>query len=143
MKIFIGGTKTVFAIDDNVKAKLSEMMKKGSEILIGDCGGIDSAVQQFFADKKYNNVTVYATDGIVRNNAGSFNVKAVPSNGAVGFEFYRKKDSAMAKDADNGFMIWDGKSKGTGKNINELVELKKDVTVYFTEDNSFQIHSVR
>lgn len=138
MKIFIGGSKSVSQIDDSVKEKLSEMIKDGSEILIGDCRGIDTAVQQFFADNMYDKVTVYATDGIVRNNVGEFQIKAVPSNGAVGFEFYRKKDSAMANDADSGFMIWDRKSKGTKENILELAELGKNVMVYFTDDNSFQ-----
>lgn len=138
MKIFIGGSKTVSEIDDNVKEKLLQMIKKGNEILIGDCRGIDTAVQQFFADNKYDKVTVYATDGIVRNNVGEFKVKAIPSNGAVGFVFYRKKDSAMANDADSGFMIWDRKSKGTNENILELTKLGKNIVIYFTDDNSFQ-----
>lgn len=36
MKIFIGGSKTVSEIDDNGKDKLLQMIKNGSEILIGD-----------------------------------------------------------------------------------------------------------
>lgn len=138
MKIFIGGSKTLSEIDDNVKGKLLQMIKKDNEILIGDCRGIDTAVQQYFADKKYDKVTVYATDGIVRNNVGEFKVKAIPSNGAAGFAFYRKKDSAMANDADCGFMIWDRKSRGTNENILELAKLGKNVLIYFTDDNSFQ-----
>ena len=37
-----------------------------------------------------------------------------------GRELYTLKDKAMAKEADYGLMIWDGKSKGTLGNINKM-----------------------
>lgn len=39
----------------------------------------------------------------------------------------------MAKDADMGFMIWDGKSRGTLNNMLDLVLQNKTCEVYFTE----------
>lgn len=51
MNIFIGGSKNVSEIDDNVKEKLLQMIKNGNEILIGDCRGADAAVQHFLRIK--------------------------------------------------------------------------------------------
>ena len=45
----------------------------------------------------------------------------------------------MANDADSGFMIWDGKSKGTLMNIIDLLNLNKPVEIYHTEDKAVQI----
>ena len=49
---------------------------------------------------------------------------------AKGFDFYRQKDISMSKDADCGFMVWDGQSKGTLCNIISLVSQSKPVIVY-------------
>ena len=76
-------------------------------------------------------VTVYASNGRARNNVGRWPVKNIPvAPAARGFEFFRQKDIAMANDADIGFMIWDGKSRGTLCNILTLAEQWKRVLVY-------------
>ena len=134
-KIFIGGSKTISIIDDNVKAKLQDIIKKQYDVLIGDCFGIDAEVQKFFYDSNYTNVTVYASGENVRNNVGNFKVCNIPTD-KTGFEFYRQKDIAMAKEADCGFMIWDGKSRGTMCNILDMVYQSKACEVYFTEDKT-------
>ena len=126
-------------IDKNVKEKLDEIIKNKYEVLIGDCWGIDAAVQKFFAENDYCNVTVYATGNIVRNNVGRFDVCNVVSNGAEGFAFYRQKDIAMAKDADCGFMIWDKNSKGTLNNIIDLLNQKKSVELYLNDERVFKM----
>jgi hypothetical protein len=41
----------------------------------------------------------------------------------------------MAADADYGFMIWDGKSRGTRQNILELVKLNKRSIVFVEPTN--------
>ena len=139
MRIFIGGSKMISDIDKNVKEKLDEIIKNKYKVLIGDCWGIDAAVQKFFAEKDYHDVTVYVTGDSVRNNIGMFDVCNVASNGAEGFAFYRQKDMAMAKDADCGFMIWDRKSKVTLNNIIDLLNQKKSVEVYLNEEKSFKM----
>ena len=139
MKIFIGGSKMISEIDKNVKEKLDEIIKNKYEVLIGDCWGIDAAVQKFFAEKDYRNVTVYATGNSVRNNVGRFDVCNVVSNGAEGFAFYRQKDIVMIKDADCGFMIWDKKSKGTLNNIIDLLNQNKSVEVYLHDEKVFKM----
>ena len=50
---------------------------------------------------------------------------------ATRFDFYVQKDIAMAKDADYGLMIWDGKSKGTLNNMINLLIQGKPVLLYF------------
>ena len=76
---------------------------------------------------------MYAGNGKARNNIGSWAVRKVPVPPNVrGFDFYKQKDVAMANDADYGFMIWDGKSKGTLNNIIDPVTQNKTVLVCLT-----------
>ncbi len=123
----------VSEIDDKVKEKLNEFIKNGDEILIGDCWGTDTSVQKFLVESNYKNVTVYASGDKVRNNVGRFKVHKVKADDVVGFDFYRSKDIAMADEADCGYMIWDGKSKGTLHNIIDLNNRNKPVEIYRTD----------
>lgn len=135
MKIFIAGARSITIIDNFVINKLRSICDKGFDVLVGDCYGIDTVVQAYFADRAYSNVTVYASNGRARNNVGRWPVKNVPVASATrGFEFFRQKDIAMANDADMGFMIWDGKSRGTLCNILTLAEQGKTVLVYLQKD---------
>jgi putative RNA 2'-phosphotransferase len=102
----------------------------GDEILIGDAFGVDKAVQELLANFHYQNVTIYASDGKARNNVAVWRIVAVPSEVKSGYDFYKQKDIAMAKDCDHGFMIWDGKSRGTLNNIKCLIENGKACEVY-------------
>lgn len=137
-KIFIGGSKTIHTIDDNVKEKIQEIIKSQYDVLIGDCFGVDKAVQEFFYENGYRNVTVYVSGENVRNNVGDFKVCNIPTD-KTGFDFYRRKDIAMAKEADCGFMIWDGKSKGTLSNIADLLSQNKTCEVYLNEDKTITV----
>lgn len=131
MKIFLAGAKSILGLDDAVKAKLFSLQEKGYDLLVGDCTGVDSLVQQFYAETKYHRVTVYASNGKARNNIGMWPVKNVPVPAGIhGFDFYRQKDIAMVRDTDCGFMIWDGKSKGTLNNIVDLVNCGKPIVIY-------------
>lgn len=69
-------------------------MKRNDTVLLGDTNGMDRAIQQFFS-------------GI---NTGMY--LSMPVR-VKGFDFYAAKDKTMAENADHGFMIWNGKSKGT------------------------------
>lgn len=62
----------------------------------------------------------------------------VPTN-VCGFEFYRQKDIAMANDADCGFMIWDGKSRGTFSNIVSLAQMNKLTIVSLPLENKMYV----
>ena len=114
------------------------------KVLIGDAYGVDTLVQQMLKDKyDYPFVTVYASNGKARNNIGNWNVKAidVPS-GIYGREFYTYKDVAMSNDCDFGFMLWDGKSKGTLNNIERLLSMDKlSIICLSNRHKSFKIEN--
>ena len=102
-------------------------------MLIGDASGVDSAVQKFYNNLSYGNVIVFASDGRARNNIGSWEIRKIDvPNHTRGFNYYAEKDKAMAEDADNGFMIWNGESKGTLNNIINLLNAEKHTIVYLT-----------
>lgn len=130
MKIFIGGSKTIKVLNAQTVATLERIISESVEILIGDCFGADCLVQKYLCERGYKNVTVYATEGKVRHNEGNFPVRAVPVNGDItGFKYYRQKDIAMAADADCALMLWDGKTRGTLFNIEDMKRINKPVGV--------------
>lgn len=54
-----------------------------------------------------------------------------------GFDFYTAKDLEMAHQADIGFMIWNGKSKGTFNNMLNLLKFEKQVILYYLPTKKF------
>lgn len=133
MKIFIAGARNITTLDDNVRTRLMSIYNNRHSVFVGDCYGVDTAVQNFFIKLRYDNVTVFASNGKARNNIGNWNVENVcVDNSLKGFDFYKQKDIAMANRADYGFMIWDGNSRGTLNNIINLVIQNKKVLVYTT-----------
>lgn len=121
MKIFIAGSKSIHYLSDDTIQELNKIIHYVDTVLIGDCRGADAAVQEYFADSGYKNVTVYVSGNTVRNNIGGWKVQHIPVSPEIkGFDFFIQKDIAMAIDADCGLMLWDGKSKGTKRNIEQL-----------------------
>lgn len=131
MKVFISGSRHVKTLSPKSREMLSAFCDDHVDILIGDCYGVDAEVQRFI--QSYGNVTVYASEGMARNNIGDWPVVAVPAAHASNErEFYRQKDIAMAADSDMGYVIWDGKSRGSRMNIETLWQLRKPVLVLMT-----------
>lgn len=138
LKIFIAGPRAINELDENVNKKLNSICEKGYDVLVGDADGIDSSIQKFLNDRKYKNVKVFASRGIARNNYGDWQIEnVVVSENVKGFDFYATKDLSMAKSADIGFMIWNGKSKGTFNNIINLLNLNKEVILYYMPTKRF------
>lgn len=132
--IFIGGSKNIKKLDSNVLFRLAELVQGNYRIVIGDCSGVDTLVQQYLSDCGYTNVMIYVSGENVRNNVGGWNVCHIPvADNVSGFQFYRQKDIVMAEEADCGLMIWNGKSKGTYHNIMDLKEKGKKVEVFKVE----------
>lgn len=129
MKVFIGGSKNIAALPDCVLKQIDEYCKNGYSFLIGDCYGVDLCVQKYLADGKEKNVTIFCSGEVPRNNVGNWNVIALRNKDRKGFEFYRLKDIQMSQNADCGYMIWDGISKGTKQNIEDLQAFNKPVKV--------------
>lgn len=131
MRVFVAGPRAVGSLNKNVTDVLARIIEKKLTVLLGDAAGVDRLVQKYFSDANYPDVFVYASNGKPRNNLGEWPIckVEVPDN-VRGFNFYAQKDIKMAKDADNGFMIWNGKSKGTLNNIINLVNQNKKVVIY-------------
>ena len=139
MNIFIAGPRIISRLNQAVQDRLHGIYEKGYTVLVGDANGVDKAIQKYFAALEYANVVVYASNGKVRNNLGNWRVEAVevPDGIKRGFDFYAVKDRAMAADADYGFMLWNGESRGTHTNIVNLLNGGKKILVYFTPISEF------
>ena len=95
----------LFLRNDDVKVKLLSISDKHYDVLVGDCSGVDTAIQRFFLMHQYSKITVFASNGKARNNLGNWPINNVfVEEGIKGFDFYRQKDIAMAKEADFGFI---------------------------------------
>ncbi|MGH7821482.1 MAG: hypothetical protein ACREQ9_17090 [Candidatus Binatia bacterium] len=135
--VFIGGSRRLSRLNDDVRVRLDNIIRNGLAVLIGDANGADKAVQQYLVSKGYRNVTIYCVEGRCRNNLGGWVTKPIEVDRArKDFEYYAAKDRAMAKLASCGFMIWDGKSRGTLNNIANLLRGGKSVAVYFGPEQS-------
>lgn len=138
MKIFIAGPRAVTKLSSDVTMRLENIIKNNFVVLVGDANGVDKAIQNYYNEKGYKNVVVYATGERIRNNIGNWGTNKVETTGnAKGFDFYTIKDKQMARDADYGLMIWNGKSKGTFNNIINLVKLNKTVLLYLIPNKQF------
>jgi hypothetical protein len=137
MPVFIGGSRAVSRLCPIIREKLDDLIGRNCQIFVGDANGVDKAVQQHFFDRGYRNVTVYCMDRC-RNNLGAWTLKHISQPGSVkDFAYYAAKDLAMANDAKCGVMLWDGKSKGTLNNIQNLVSSGKKALVYLAPEKTF------
>jgi len=135
MKVFISGSISIKQLPQAAIEKIDNIIKKEYSILLGDAGGVDSKVQEYLYSNNYRNVTIYYTGERIRNNIGNWNTRNIENNCNLrGRAFYTLKDIEMAKDADYGLMIWDGKSKGTFNNIKKMKTENKRFYVIVKED---------
>lgn len=128
MKIFISGSKSISKLPKEVKSLLDSYIVTGAEILVGDCYGVDAAVQMYLDSKGYSNVTVYCSGETSRNNfvtGAKVRSCAEAAKGLTGRAFQYVKDIQMVRDCDQALMVWDGKSNGTAENIRRMKEMGK------------------
>ena len=124
--VFISGSRRVSRLPTEAKHWLNNMVEKGFAVLVGDANGADKAVQKHLADAHYDRVTVYCSGDSCRNNIGQWNIRSISAHGGEkNFQFYAAKDREMAREAEFGLMIWDGKSPGTILNVLRLVRVSK------------------
>ena len=132
MRVFISGSKSISKLPEEVKSLLDTFIATDAEILVGDCYGVDAAVQMYLDSKGYSNVIVYCSGETPRNNfvtGAKVCSYAEAAKGLTGREFHYVKDIQMANDCDQAIMIWDGKSKGTSENIRRMKKLNKPYKV--------------
>lgn len=136
--VFLGGSRKISRLNDSIRKRLDEIVKRGMHILVGDANGADRAIQRQLADWEYADVIVFHVGKEPRNNEGGWPTNQVPTTPkARGFEFYAVKDRAMAAAADCGLMLWDGASRGTLANVETLVKESKPVAVYVGPERRF------
>ncbi len=135
--VFIGGSRAFSRLNTTIREQLDDLIAHRCTIFVGDANGADKAVQQHFAERGYGHVIVYCMDNC-RNNLGNWPRNHVSKPGTrQNFAYYAAKDLAMARDAKCGVMLWDGESKGTLNNIQELMSAGKTTLVYFAPEKTF------
>jgi hypothetical protein len=134
-KTFVGGSRKICRLTDVIRQRLDGIMSAAMEVVIGDANGADKAIQDYFHECHYSDVIVYHSGISPRNNIGNWTTKRIePKSKKKDFFYYTAKDIAMADDADIGFMLWDGVSKGTLNNILNLMERRKKCVVYYSPE---------
>lgn len=137
-KVFIGGSRRVSRLGISIRARLDKVIEKGLPVLIGDANGADKAVQQYLFSKNHRKVEVFCSGSACRNNVGGWPTRQIEAGKrSKGLDFYVAKDRAMALEAELGFMVWDGKSKGTLLNVLRLLRQNKKVVVYIVTEQVF------
>lgn len=137
--VFIAGSRQISRLPAEVKQRVDTMVEKGFQLLIGDANGADKAIQRYLAEKAYRNVLVHCMENRCRNNVGNWPTRQIAAPpGVRGFDYYSLKDLAMARLADYGLMLWDGKSRGTINNVLNLSKRNKTVVVYVASSKKFQ-----
>lgn len=137
-KVFLSGSRRISRLNEDVRGRLRNMVQNGLGIVVGDANGADKAMQSYLNDEGYKNVTVYCAGPVCRNNLGSWETKNIQVDSKLkGRAFYTQKDKAMARDADLGFVLWDGKSNGSITNALELLSSGKTVVLFFAPQKEF------
>ena len=138
IKVFFGGSRKIGRLNQAIKGRADNIIANEYLILLGDANGADKAMQGYLNEKKYRNVLVFCMGNVCRNNIGNWETRNVHSSRSKkDFDYYSTKDVLMGEEADYGFMLWDGKSKGSLNNILNLCERNKKVLVYFSPAKSF------
>ena len=134
--IFLGGSKIINRLEDKIKEDLIDYMNLGHNILIGDCIGADKEMQKLLAENGYPLVTVYYSGDRPRFNLGNWKTKHISSNKYLSeYERQKLKDNQMILDADFGYMLLQGQTKGTMANVNKLLEGNKPCYVMMHNKN--------
>ena len=138
IKVFLSGSRRLGRLNASIERRLENMIAQGFQIVLGDANGADKALQSYFAERDYPNVTVYCSGRSCRNNVGRWEVRHVDvPDGLKGRAFYTQKDRRMADDADYGLVVWDGKSEGSLANVRELVRHGKPAVIYHSPRREF------
>lgn len=123
-----------------VSDQLDTYINKKNDIIVGDAPGIDSQVQDYLNNKKYDKVTVYTTSKQPRYLANkNWKIKVIDTFGLDpnSKEGLRLKDIAMTNDSNKGFavILENGGAGATRNNVQRLIDQKKDVKVFMLTSN--------
>lgn len=133
--VFIAGSRHISFLPEQAKHWLHDVVERNCSVLVGDANGTDKAVQKYLADAHYDDVTVYCSGESCRNNVGQWTTRHINASGSKKtYQFYAAKDREMAREAEFGLMVWDGKSPGTILNILRLVRASKKAFLFNTQE---------
>jgi hypothetical protein len=136
MKIVLGGSRFLEKIPQNLIELIKEWNDSGSEFLVGDAPGADSAFQKALLNFGSKSVTVYSSAGYIRNNYGDWVSKEIESGlQSKSNAIHAFKDRFMTSIADTGLMLWDCESAGTLSNVIDLVESGKSCRIWVALDS--------
>lgn len=138
-KVFVAGSRKLTRLNVEIRKRIDNIVASKLDVLIGDANGMDKAVQQYLHKLHYAKVTVFCMEGHCRNNVGDWPRREVSASGAQygTYEYFSTKDRAMAREADFGLMLWDGHSRGTLRNIEDLVQRGRPVVAYVAPRKMF------
>lgn len=136
--VFLSGSRKISRINELIRNRLDSIVANELSIIVGDANGADKAMQSHLAGREYGYVTVFCAGTRCRNNIGEWSTENVLVDPKLsGREFYAQKDKEMARKADFGLILWDGKSPGSVANMLELLKAGKKMAVYFSPEKSF------
>lgn len=136
--VFISGSRSIKSLPFLALRSLEIIIAEGFTILVGDCFGVDTLVQDYLAYRQYRNVIVCHIGTRPRYNRG-FQTHEVAGTRQT------DKDAYMAHTAKYGLAIWDGVSPGTAKNIGrvktKVIKVSSSPTqnLHFTSGNMFDV----
>jgi len=144
-KVFFSGSRRLAKLNRAVRERADAIIAQGFTVLVGDADGADAAMQEYLSGRQYGKVIVFCTGPVCRNNVGHWPARQVTPEAGVrrGFRYYALKDERMAQEATYGFVMWDGRSKGTFNNIVNLLRQSKKVLVYFSPSKVFHCLTTR
>lgn len=140
--VFISGTSKLQdkssmyyrnGLPEPIKKEIDGYIAKKKKIIVGDAPGIDTAVQEYLAERGYKKVVVYGTD-YTRTNKGKWKEKI--SDGSQyeegSSDWHKVKDKAMQDDAMEGLavILEKGGAGATRKNVEALIRDNKKVKIY-------------
>lgn len=113
MKVVIFGSIAVKTLPADACVNIDRIIALGAQILVGDAPGVDAEVQRYLERKGYRRTTVYYRGARARNNLGGFPTVRVDGS-------FTDRDRQMCAEAEYGLGIWDGRSPGSARNIEQL-----------------------
>jgi len=111
--VFISGSPSIKSLPFEALDSLEAIMAQEFTVLVGDCFGVDTLIQDYLAERHYRNVIVCHIGTRPRNN------RAFPTHQVTGTR-QSDKDAYMGEKAQFGLAIWDGVSPGTAKNVSRV-----------------------
>jgi len=136
--VFISGSRSIKSLPFLALRSLEIIIAEGFTVLVGDCFGVDTLVQDYLAERRYRNVIVCHIGARPRYNRG-FKTHQVAGTSQT------DKDAYMGQTANYGLAIWDGVSRGTAKNIGRVktktitVSSSPTQNLRFTNGNMFDV----